>query len=271
MRSLARWIYRRLFEVTMTEVPAEDLRRPAIVFAPHQDDEVLGCGGLIARKRKQDTRVTIVFLTDGSQSHAHLMPPDRLKTLREEESLAAAQTLGVPKEQVIFLAFPDGHLSEHEATGVERVAEVLRREAPGEVFFPYFRDPPPDHQATTRIVRAALTASNCPATAYEYPIWYWHHWPWTPLEGGLRGKWRNLRAGIALNRDMVRECRTFVRIRDVLEVKRAALECHRSQMQRLVPDPKWVTLRDTHNGDWLACFFQDREIFYRCPAPATPS
>jgi LmbE family N-acetylglucosaminyl deacetylase len=270
MRSLARWTYRRLFDATMTEMTAEDLRRPAVVFAPHEDDEVLGCGGLMARKRKAGARITIAFLTDGSQSHAHLMPPEQLSALRKGESVAAAETLGVPNEQVIFLGFPDGHLSEHEAAGVERVADLLRREAPGEVYYPYFRDPPPDHQATTRIVRSALSASNCSATAYEYPIWYWHHWPWIPLDGGLRGKWRNLRAGLALNRDMMRECRSFVRIREVLDVKRAALECHRSQMQRLVPDPKWVTLGDTHNGDWLACFFQDREIFYRYSAPANP-
>ena len=37
-----------------------------LVVAPHQDDETLGCGGLIARKRYEGLPVHVVFITDGS-------------------------------------------------------------------------------------------------------------------------------------------------------------------------------------------------------------
>ncbi len=41
----------------------------AMVFSPHQDDETLGCGGMIARKREQGIPVVVTFLTDGRGSH----------------------------------------------------------------------------------------------------------------------------------------------------------------------------------------------------------
>lgn len=40
-------------------------QRSAIVFSPHQDDETLGCGGMIALRRAQNIPVSVVFLTDG--------------------------------------------------------------------------------------------------------------------------------------------------------------------------------------------------------------
>src|SRR5882724_4119486 len=33
----------------------------AVVFAPHQDDETLGCGGLIARKRNEGLPVDVIL------------------------------------------------------------------------------------------------------------------------------------------------------------------------------------------------------------------
>ncbi len=36
-----------------------------LVFAPHPDDEVLGCGGVISQALKQEKRVGVVVLTNG--------------------------------------------------------------------------------------------------------------------------------------------------------------------------------------------------------------
>jgi LmbE family N-acetylglucosaminyl deacetylase len=54
-----------------------------------------------------------------------------------------------------------------------------------------------------------------------------------------------------------------VHIGDVLEEKRAALAEHKSQMEHLIPDARWVTLRQLSYGEFLACFYQDREFFRR--------
>ena len=36
-----------------------------IVFAPHPDDDIIGCGGSIARQLQQGNKVSIVYLTSG--------------------------------------------------------------------------------------------------------------------------------------------------------------------------------------------------------------
>src|SRR5207248_577693 len=66
LQSLARRILRAIQARRLREWRADELGRSAIVFAPHQDDEVLGCGGTIVRKLRAGADVTVVFLTDGS-------------------------------------------------------------------------------------------------------------------------------------------------------------------------------------------------------------
>ena len=89
--------------------PIRVSRTPAIVFAPHHDDETFGCGGLIALKRQLGVRVKLVFLTDGARSHDRVrtVEPDLLREIRKEEALKAAAALGVDSGDVIFLDIPD--------------------------------------------------------------------------------------------------------------------------------------------------------------------
>src|SRR5436309_3019289 len=103
MRGLARRLMRRAMNARLGEWRPEEMGRPALVFAPHQDDEALGCGGTILRKRHSGADVYIAFITDGSQSHARLMDPDKLSALRTEEAIDAAEVLGVDKSRVHFL------------------------------------------------------------------------------------------------------------------------------------------------------------------------
>jgi hypothetical protein len=98
---------------------------------------------------------------------------------------------------------------------------------------------------------------------YEYPVWLWCHWPWISLPSNPSEIPESLRRSADANRRLLRECRTFVPIGDLLDLKREALAQHRSQLERLVPDPGWFVLGDVSAGEFLNCFFQEREIFYR--------
>jgi hypothetical protein len=52
-----------------------------------------------------------------------------------------------------------------------------------------------------------------------------------------------------------------VDISSVLVQKRSALEQYRSQMFRIIEDVGWPILDDVSGGEFLKCFFHDREIF----------
>ena len=243
----------------------DDLERPAIVFAPHPDDETLGCGGTIVRKLAQGARVEVIYLTDGSGSH-DLIPANELAAIRRAEALKACGVLGLDDRQVRFLDLKDGHLAEQEAEGLTRVGAVLRESAAEEVFVTHRQEPSPDHAAANHIVRRAVRKIGRPMMVWEYPIWCWNSWPWIGLS---KGSWRHPWAvAKAVGRGMpslslLTGCNSAVDVGQQLEVKRAALAQHRTQVTRYNGDPGWGVLGDFAEGRFLEMLFQPYEPFFR--------
>ena len=62
--------------------------RRVCIFAPHPDDEILGCGGLLQALVAQGNQVLIVSVTHGEKSHPNsaLYPTDKLAKIRVLES-----------------------------------------------------------------------------------------------------------------------------------------------------------------------------------------
>ncbi len=99
----------------------EEVRaRSALVLAPHHDDEVLGCGGLVAELADAGAAVRVLFLSDGG---GDAEGDDRRAYVarRRAEARAAAKVLGIAG--IDELGLPDGRLEQH----LEAIAEGLRR------------------------------------------------------------------------------------------------------------------------------------------------
>lgn len=241
----------------------ESLRGDAIVFAPHPDDEVLGCGGTIALKVAAGARVRVVVMTDGRASHGHLIDAATLIRIRREEAERAAPHLGLGPQDYTFLDFQDHHLHVHAQAARLRVQQLVAELEPAQVFVPHRRDRLSDHVATFEIVRDALRALGKPVTLFEYPVWLWHTWPWTtgkPHEGSA------LLAALRSIRDMAAlafGCRVRVDVQAVMHRKRAALAEYASQLERRDGDPAWPVLADVSSGDFLDRFDAGVEIFRR--------
>jgi len=249
------------------EIDEKDLRRPTIIFSPHPDDETLGCGGTIIKKKKAGADVNIVFMTDGCRSHPHLISEKELITIRAKEALAASRILGVEENSIIFLDFKDGELNKNKDSAVRKVIEILRSKQPDEIFIPWRTEAHPDHLATNRIVLTALQMYHRKIIIYEYPVYFWLHWPWIRIP---RGPSRNiiwaLKKSLISFLHFLRAFRCSIYIGDVLELKRAALDMYHSQMMRLNNDSRWWILSDVSQGEWLECFFQEHEIYSRARA-----
>jgi len=180
----------------------------------------------------------------------------------------AGRVLGV--DDIYFLDFPDGHLWEDMPAASDRVEEILRRESPEQIFLPYFREPmrqASDHVAVTRIVLEALRRQTKRVTVWEYPVWFWLQWPWVGFQQNtppIKPKHilkNSLLGGFGMR--ALLELRQQVNVADVLEQKRAAIAQHKSQTEKLIDDPRWITLEELSNGELMDCFYQDRE-FFRC-------
>lgn len=92
-------------------IRTDEYVRPAKALAiyAHPDDAEFFTGGTIARWAAEGTDITLVLVTSGDKgSGARDMPWQRLRDLREAETRAAAEVLGIKK--VIFMRWRDGEL-----------------------------------------------------------------------------------------------------------------------------------------------------------------
>lgn len=267
MRQFLQKYFKTKLQARQKDLETEELRRSAMVFSPHYDDETLGCGGTILLKKQLGASVQIVFMADGSTSHAHLMPAPELAALRAQEALAAARALGVDETDVFLLRFPESRLRDYFEEAVDRVAAILRQHRPEQVFMPYAREPllwSADHLATTGIVQTALRQTAPEVKMFEYPIWFWYHWPWVGVPWHRRDQALTILRNSVSSYFGLRLLHDFnygVTIESVLAGKRAALHQHRSQITKLEPAEQWATLNEIAGGEFLECFFQPREHF----------
>jgi len=104
--------------VPAADLPSFDARTSLLVVAPHPDDEVLCCAGLIQRVLHAGGRVAIVWITSGDASDMDrlviekslFVRPGKLRDLaarRTAEAHAAATILGIPAADQILLGYPD--------------------------------------------------------------------------------------------------------------------------------------------------------------------
>ena len=136
-----------------------------LVIAPHPDDEVIGVGGTIAKRAATGDEVYVCVVTRGPKN---LFPEDLVEQTRKECREADAM-LGV--KETIFLDFPAVMLEtvpRYEFNG--KIAEVVQRISPDEVYIPHRGDMQIDHQM---VVDAAMVAvrprgKNYPKRVYAY-------------------------------------------------------------------------------------------------------
>ena len=157
-----------------------------LVFAPHPDDESLGCGGLIHRASKAGATVNIVFVTGGDanpwpqrmkERRWRLNEGARLRwsAVRSAEAKAALLALGAGAARTEFLQWPDqgltSRLFDKPIASVGRLRHILVEVQPTLVAMPSVNDSHPDHSALALMLLAALRAQACPARV----LTYWLH------------------------------------------------------------------------------------------------
>lgn len=89
-----------------------------VVYVCHVDDDILGAGGLIPQMVNRGHNVSIVYITDGL-----LHPPKDVDN--RPKALASAEILGVEKENVHFLGFPNQRFDEKALVGINKEFERI--------------------------------------------------------------------------------------------------------------------------------------------------
>jgi LmbE family N-acetylglucosaminyl deacetylase len=179
------------------------------VFAPHPDDDVIGCGGSVLKHVAAGATASIHYLTSGDGGDRRRSREDMAR-VREDEAVRAARKLGVDNLQ--FLRRPDGLLGETLDLLVELV-NVVRERRPAIAYVPHAGDDHPDHVAAHRVVTRALRTAGG---------------PWLPESSG-----ESWTTGVVLGYEVwtpIQRPVYFEETTDVFDAQLAALAEHRSQL-----------------------------------------
>jgi LmbE family N-acetylglucosaminyl deacetylase/GT2 family glycosyltransferase len=142
--------------------------KSVLVIAPHMDDEVIGCGGLLSRYSRAGAVVTVLYLTDGAMRN---LPPEEYLGLcrdRRAESEQAADILGV--ERCIYLSIPERNLAA-AANDPGPIRRVLNECQPDIIVVPSELEHHPDHRAACEWLRLALGDLRWRPQIICYEVW----------------------------------------------------------------------------------------------------
>jgi LmbE family N-acetylglucosaminyl deacetylase len=142
-----------------TETTTISARR-VLVFAPHYDDEVFGCGGLLAGLADAEAEIRVLYLTDSSGGHEITDDRDAYAARRRAETQRALDLLGVGIFETLEIR--DGDLR----SSIDDAAEAIRR---------VIADHRPD---------LILSVSPCEITSDHRSAFAALHRAVTPLRGG---------------------------------------------------------------------------------------
>ena len=139
-----------------------------VVLAPHMDDEVIGCGGTLARHIERGAEITIIYLSDGRHGGVTPAGLSDVSRTRKREAALAMEALGIRK--IIFMDAEDGTLDSTPELAV-RLRELLEKIRPELVYLPFFLEEHPDHRAVSKILTEAIDSGKHLFRCMAYEVW----------------------------------------------------------------------------------------------------
>ena len=141
--------------------PESLVARRVLVLAPHYDDEVLGCGGLILQLAAGGARIVCAFMSDGSggvEGPPEGVTRDQYSKRRREEADAAAKVLGIGSVEHLGSrhGLRDGALASSLDQLTGHIEALLQQHKPDLLLAPSPLEVTSDHQTAFRALHEAL-------------------------------------------------------------------------------------------------------------------
>jgi len=195
--------------------------KSVLVIAAHPDDEVLGCGGTMARLASEGYDVRIAILAEGMSSRyaqredANQQQPHYLHTHAQQ----AADKVGA--KELILCKLPDNRLDTVPLLDVVKTVEnLVARFRPEIIYTHHPGDLNVDHGVVHRAVLTSTrpVSGHCVRDVYAFEIPSSTEWAFHQLQPSFRPN-------------------VFVDIADSLETKIAALACYDTETRKF-PHPR---------------------------------
>ncbi len=153
---------RRLYEAIGPHLKASPLRLEktgdgrVLVLAPHIDDDVIGCGGTLAKHAASGDEVMALYFADCTEP-------------RIREAKAAASIIGIGRLE--FLEYGPKGLYGHRREAAQKLKETLEDFRPQTVYLPSLFDRHNDHLALNHILCGVFSETRFDSTVCAYEVW----------------------------------------------------------------------------------------------------
>lgn len=230
-----------------------NMGKGVLVVAAHPDDDVLGCGGTIARLVNEGSDVSVIFIADGVASREtgvkiESCGSDQSLLDRRNAAKLAASVLGI--SSVRFCDFPDNRLDSVPLLNVvQKIEQIIGEFQPSTVFTHHAGDLNIDH----RIVHQAVMTACRPQVGHPVRSILCFEVPSST-------EWRTPGIGSAF------EPNWFVDISTTLDTKLSALDAYAEEM-RDWPHPrsrKGVEALARWRGATVGCDAAEAFMLARC-------
>ncbi len=182
-----------------------------LVYAPHNDDEVLGVGGTIAKLSDEGHEVYICEVTRGKQQEN----VDKLRA----EAKTAHEILGV--KETFFLDLPVVHLKNLQVSELnKKFLDITKKISPDVTFIPHKGDMHIDHYEVAMAAMVALRPVEIPNLKAIYAY-----------ETLSETEWN------IPSTDNLFVPNVWVDISEYIEKKKDAMKCYLSQLREF-PNPR---------------------------------
>ena len=130
-----------------------------LIIAAHPDDEILGCGGTIARLSKEGYKTTTLILGEGITSRDNIRDiKKREKNISELKEEAKRANVMLGAKEVFFHDFPDNRFDTVPFLDITKIIEKIKNKIKPDIIFTHYeKDLNLDHQIT---YQAVITATR---------------------------------------------------------------------------------------------------------------
>lgn len=145
------------------------MAKTVMVFCSHSDDDIIGCGGTLAKYQKEGNNIIVVIFSYGEKSHPHL----KEEVISEQRQRETEDIDKIFKRESIFLGLEEGKIKQdaNKKNIHEQLKTLVRKYQPDIIFTHSYSDPHPDHRAVNDVVINLLKKIKYRNNIYTFEVW----------------------------------------------------------------------------------------------------
>ncbi len=141
-----------------------------LFFCAHNDDQIIGAGGALAKYAKDGKYIVTIILSFGEGSHPWLQKREII-VKRVKESKRADKILG--GKELMYFGLKEGNFKKDvkQKNIIAKIRKLIEKYQPSKIFTHSIDDPHPDHKAAYEILNETLNKMKYKTELYTFSVW----------------------------------------------------------------------------------------------------